>query len=528
MLGIMRKYKQSVIIKIVFMIIVLSFVGTIFLVWGTGDEGLGGVAYAAKVDRQQISLDDFQKSYYRLRSIYDQIYGQSMTPEMEKQLGIKKMALDNLIETVLIRKEAKRMGITVSKDEVAAAVAAIPAFQKNGAFDFQQYQQVLRSNRMTPAEFEDTQKEELLVKKAREKVRDQVKVTDEEALQAYKKQNDKVELQFVSFAPADVVKEVTVAEQDLNSYVQNHQEQFRTQEQVSLQYAVIDPSKVAATMKVTEEEIQSWYQKNIDRYQGKDGILPLSEVKDQARADALDNKGAKQAYELVADAINRNIATADIASAAKAVGATVAETPMFSPTAPPAQLAGEAEVVRRAFLLKQGELGGPVETPRGIYLLKVKEKKPASVPPIAQIKDRVEKLVREEKARELAKKKAEDSLAQIAKGEPGLNIKETGTFSYSDKTPIVPGIGPSPEVMEAAFDLTTAAPVAKTPFKVDDRWFAVKLKNRVAADVSGFQQAKEQVRQSLLPKKQQEAMDAWLKDLRAKAKIEVNQALLAD
>lgn len=528
MLGIMRKYKESVIIKIVFLIIVLSFVGTIFLVWGRGDEGIGGVAYAAKVNGQKISLDDFQKSYYRLRSIYDQIYGQSMTPEMEKQLGLKKLALDNLIETALVRKEAKRMGITVSKDEVAAAVAAVPAFQKNGAFDFQQYQQVLRSNRMTPAEFEDAQKEELLVKKAREKVRDQVKVTDDEALQAYKKQNDKVELQFVSFAPADVAKEVTLTEQELNAYVQSHQEQFRTQEQVALQYAVIDPSKVAATVKVTDEEIQSWYQKNMDRYQGKDGILPLSEVKDQARADALRNKGAKQAYEMAADAINRNIATADIASAAKAVGAIVAETPLYSPTAPPAQLAGEAEVVRRSFMLKQGELGGPVETPRGIYLLKVKEKKPAAVPPLAQIKDRVEKLVREEKARDLAKKKAEDALAQLAKGGAGLNLKETGIFSYSDKTPVVPGVGPSPEIMEAAFGLTSAAPVAKTPLKVGDRWFALKLKNRVAADVSGFQQAKEQVMQSLLPKKQQEAMDTWLKDLRAKAKIEINQALLTD
>ena len=43
MLGIMRKYKQSMIIKFVFSIIVLSFVGTIFLIWGKGEEGLTGL-----------------------------------------------------------------------------------------------------------------------------------------------------------------------------------------------------------------------------------------------------------------------------------------------------------------------------------------------------------------------------------------------------------------------------------------------------------------------------------------------------
>lgn len=527
MLGIMRKYKESIVIKVVFVVIVFSFVGTIFLVWGRGDKGVGGVAYAAKVNGTKIPLEEFQKSYYRLRSIYDQIYGRSLSPEMEKQLGIKKVALDNLIDTVLIRKEAKKMGISVSKDEVAAAVAAVPAFQKDGAFNFQQYQQVLRSNRMTPTEFEDAQKEELLIKKARDKVKDQVKVSDNEALQAFKKQNDKVDLQFVSFAPSDVIKEVAASEQDLNSYLQSHQEQFKTPEQVSLQYAVVDPAKIASSVSVTDEEAQTWYQKNIDRYQGKGGILPFNEVKDQAKADAKRNKAAKQAYELAADAVNRNLPTSNIGAAAQSLGAKVAETPLFAGANPPAQLAGEADVVKRAFTLKQGELGGPIETPRGIYILKVKEKKPAAVPPLAQIRPQVEKLCKEDKARELAKKKAEDALAQMAKGTPA-GAQETGAFGFSDKTPVVPKIGPSLDLMEAAFSLTSAAPVPKAPFKVGDRWYAVKLKNRIAADTASFQKSKEQIVQSILPKKQQEAMDKWLKDLRAKAKIEINQALLAD
>ena len=73
MLGIMRKYKQSIVIKIVFAVIVLSFVGTIFLVWGRGDKGAGGSDYAAKVNGRKISVEDYQKSYYRLRGIYEQI-----------------------------------------------------------------------------------------------------------------------------------------------------------------------------------------------------------------------------------------------------------------------------------------------------------------------------------------------------------------------------------------------------------------------------------------------------------------------
>ena len=51
MLGIMRKYKQSIVIKVVFGIIVLSFIGTIFLVWGKGGSGEGrSLGFAAKVE----------------------------------------------------------------------------------------------------------------------------------------------------------------------------------------------------------------------------------------------------------------------------------------------------------------------------------------------------------------------------------------------------------------------------------------------------------------------------------------------
>jgi peptidyl-prolyl cis-trans isomerase D len=158
MLGIMRKYKQSILIKLVFVIIVASFIGTIFLVWGRGDDKAGGqTGFAAKVDGTKISLDEFQKSYYRTRGVYEQIYGRTLSPELEKTMGIKKMTIDNLIDAVLIRKEAKKMGIKVTKDEVAAEIAKVPAFQRNGAFDFEQYQQTLKANRMTPETFESAQ-----------------------------------------------------------------------------------------------------------------------------------------------------------------------------------------------------------------------------------------------------------------------------------------------------------------------------------------------------------------------------------
>lgn len=526
MLGIMRKYQKSPIIKIIFWVIVLSFIGTIFLIWGKGEEAQRS-AYAAKVNGKKIPIEEFRQSYDRLSGIYKQLYGANFSPDIEKSLNLKKLALNSLVDAVLVRQEAKRMGIRVSDDDVKAEIAKNPNFQKNGAFDFQQYQQVLSFSRINPAAFEESQKDAMKAQKARQAIKDKVTISDDEALLAFKKQNDKVELQYVSFAPAELAGEVKPTDQDLLGYLQKHQDEFRTLEQISLSYLLVEPSQFNSKLTVSDDEAQAFYQKNIDRYQEKGGILPFEKVKERARADALKLKASKHAYETVADTLNRHMKTGDFAAAAKELNAKVSDTPMFTAKAPHTPIAGETDLLRKAFIAKTGELGGPVETARGIYLFKLKDRKPSDVPPLAQIRSQVEAKAAIEKARELALKKAEEALIQMSKGATTAKTQETGSFGFSAKGDI-PKIGASPEMMDAAFNLTAAAPVAKAPFKVGDRWYAVRLKNRIETKRDDFARAKEQVKQTLLPRKQEEAVNAWLQELRKKAKIEENPALLAE
>jgi peptidyl-prolyl cis-trans isomerase D len=528
MLGIMRKYKQSIVIKIVFGIIVFSFIGTIFLVWGRGgDAGGRSLGYAAKVDSTKIGIEDFQQAYYRMRSIYEQIYQKSLPPEVEKQLGIKKMALDNLIETALIRKAAKKMGISVSKDEVSQAIAAVPAFQKNGAFDFQQYQQALKMSRMTPSDFEESQKSELTIKKARKAIQDKVSVSDADAESSYHKKNDRIELQYVAVSPESVLSEVKLTDQELNSYLQSHQDQFKSAEQISIQYVLYDPATVISKVTLNDEEINTFYQKNIDRYQGKGGILPLSDVREKVKVDATRQKAGKLAYENAADTINKNLPSANLQAVSTALGSKISETPLFAAKTPPTGLVSEDPVLKKAFLLKQGEMAGPIETAKGIYALKLKERKPAEVPPLAQIRGPVEAAAKKEKAKELASKRAEEILASLAKNAGNTKMQDTGSFTFNEQG-TVPGIGVSKELMETALTLTTAAPLPKAPARIDQRWVVIKLKNRTPAAKEDFVKNREEIKKQLLPKKQQEALDAWIKELKAAAKIEINQQLIAD
>lgn len=528
MLDIMRKQKDSIVIKIVFVVIVLSFVGTMFLVWGEGRSGMGGgkVPFAAKVDGQKITLEQYKNSYERIRSMYQQIYGQSIPPEMEKMLNLKKVALDTLIDNLLIMKEAKNIGIVVSMDDVSKSISEMQMFQKDGAFSFDLYQQLLKNNRMTAKDFEEGQKSDLLLKKARQTVKDKVVVSDADALAFYKKEHDKINLEFVSYSPADVMAEIKLTETDLTDYLQKNQAEFKTAEKVAISYVLLDPNQSAKKSAVTEDEIQTFYQKNMDKYQGKDGVLPLKEVHEKAKTDAASQKSAKQSFELAADTLYKNIKSADLTVIAKQLQLNIQETSLFTADNPPAALAKEASVIKKALELKQGELGGPVETSKGIYIIKAKERKNAVVPPLAEIKANVEQKAKTAKAVELAKKKAEDIAKQFA-GKTAITTRVTGSFGYSPKGDI-PTIGTSPELMESVFKLTTAAPAAASPVKIANTWYAVKLKERIDAPQADFDKTKEELKKKMLPKKQEEELGKWLKELRAKAKIEINQQLIAE
>lgn len=527
MLDIIRKQKESIVIKLVFVVIVLSFIGTIFLVWGKGSDGVGGGSggYAAKVNGSKITLEQYQSAYQRIRNMYQQIYGQSIPAEMEKMLGLKKVALDGLIDNTLVAREAKSLGIKVSKEEVSSSIEAMPMFQKDGKFSFDQYQQILKSNRLTAKDFEAGQEAELLLKKTRQSIKDKAVVTDEDALAHFKKENDKIDLEYVAYAPSEVMAEVKLTEAELNDFLQKNQNDFKTPEKVALSYVLLDPASLAAGMTVTEEEVQTFYQKNIDRWQGKAGILPLSEVKDKVKSEALRQKAAKQAFELAADTLYKNIKSGDLNLIAGKLNLKIQETPIFAANAPVAALAGEAAVVKKALELKQGELGGPVETPKGIYILKAKERKAAAVPALAEIKAAVEEKAKAAKAIELAKKKAEDAAKQLS-AKAALKTQATGSFGFSAKGE-VPVIGVSPEMSEAVFKLS-AMQAPATPFKVGNRWYAVRVKSRTEAPKADFEKSKAELKKKLLPKQQEDALNAWTKGLREKAKIEINQALVAE
>lgn len=151
--------------RFIMVVIAVTFVITMGW-WGfSGDE----VQVVARVGDRSITLEEYERAYRNYERAYRDALKEQFTPELAKQLDLKRTAINSLVERQLWLDAAKRMKLTVSARELATSIAGIQAFQKpdTGRFDPDLYRRVLAVNHLTPEAFEAAQREDLLIAKVK-------------------------------------------------------------------------------------------------------------------------------------------------------------------------------------------------------------------------------------------------------------------------------------------------------------------------------------------------------------------------
>lgn len=208
-----------------------------------------------------------------------------------------------------------------------------------------------------------------------------------------------------------------------------------------------------------------------------------------------------------------------------------AVTGLFSEDDLGVELARNEQLRAAAFSLHAGQAGRIVETEDGAYLVRLIERKDAHVPEFAEVAGDVKSIIAEEKAAKDAEvrakglleraKKGED-LAVIAKAEK-LKMEQSGFFARTEG--FMPRTGIFVGDKEGMFNL---APGAYFPEVVahNGRHYIFRLSGVKEADEAAFEPKKEEIRARALAEKQDQVLGDWLKDLRGKSKITINDAVL--
>lgn len=133
-----------------------------FIFWGVGTVDKPKIEYIAEVDGQKISAERFWRNYEEIRRFYREVYKEK-AEKMEQTL--KEKVLEDLINEEVLLWLAKKCEIEATDKEVQNAIINDPRFMRNGIFQKDIYFQILKLNRLTPAQYEASLKREITIGK---------------------------------------------------------------------------------------------------------------------------------------------------------------------------------------------------------------------------------------------------------------------------------------------------------------------------------------------------------------------------
>ena len=264
--------------------------------------------------------------------------------------------------------------------------------------------------------------------------------------------------------------------------------------------------------------------KLVDRREG--GVKPLKEVKGQILERLLVEKARKEALRMAAKARKMLKEGMSLEEVAKRLGIGLVSTPLLARDGNIPQVPSSSKLLQVAFVLQDKGISDIIRTSEGFYILGVLEKKKSYVPPLDEVKARVEEAVRLEKAGVLLDREG-GRLAQLATqkgwrralrelGFSGVKVEESSYFTRAD-------VGSwGKDLINRAFAME------KGMFSWVHRGRKVlvfRLADHQGVSESIIARVSPQVERILLEKRRRELVDQWLKELRERVEVKVNQKL---
>lgn len=463
-----------------------------------------------------------------------------------------------------------------------------PSFQtEDGQFDYQRYLQALNDPRVPWAQVESMIRPNLQLARLQQSILALVRVTDEELREFYHHENEKVKVKYVLVPTYEFQKEdIPVSDAEINAYYQGHKDEFKADPTANLSYVFFEKKSSEADeeetrqrlLEIKEEILQGedfaemaldysednasaknggdlgWFGKGtmVAPFEETAFALNPGEISDPVntrfgwhliKVEDKRGKGEKQEVKAshillkispsdetleqikeTAEDFADRVRSSDFAQLAEEENLSVGETGAFAQGKTIPGIGNIPSVHEFAFDNEVGEKSDLFETGRGFYVFQIKERKPAGISPLEEVKPVIKQRLVKIKTDSLAYSKAEEIYAQIQDGK-SLRKAATdndATFAEPDeftRGSSIPPIGNPPEFIGKAFSLTEPNQVS-SPVKTNRGTFIIQLVSKTALDDSLFVSVKDSVMTVLMQKKQTQVYQDWFAQVREEAKIE--------
>ncbi|MAE07008.1 MAG: hypothetical protein CMH76_11825, partial [Nitrospinae bacterium] len=273
----------------------LGFVALTFVSWGgysmSSRQAVPGGRVAAWVNETPITVKEFENHYFQQAELMRRQLGDNFTPELERQLNLRRATFQQVVSEKLQLEEASRLGINIVDDEVAISIQEEPSFQIAGRFDQTRYRQILQQNRLNPRQYEELRRRAVARARLRRYLGLGATVSENEIRSAFRWASERIQVEMLQIDPTEFADEVPVKDDDLGAYFDKNKEAFRAGEKRRSRWWYLPFEAVSGEVTLTEGELKTHYEKTRSRYKENETVAVrqiLKKVSPDAGKEALE------------------------------------------------------------------------------------------------------------------------------------------------------------------------------------------------------------------------------------------------
>lgn len=376
--------------------------------------------------------------------------GQRLTREQAAAFGIDQQVLAQLIAGAVLDEQARKLGLGLSKDRLAALAREDPAFQgPDGKFNRQQFDYVLREVGMTAEDYLRNRQQVAIRQQIVEAVSDGLDAPDAflSAVALYRGEDRTVDFIVLPRSLVEPVEAPTDSE--LSTWFEERKATYAAPEYRKIDYIKLEPADIADLSSIADEQVAKDYEANKARYttpekRSIEQIVFASEDAANAARASLDGGST---FEEIVTAQGKTMADVQLG--------TFARNEVVDPA-----------IAEAAFALSEGQVSAVVKGAFGPVIVRVTRIEPEIVKPLDAVKEDIRRDLAVAEASRIifdvhdAYEDARAGGASMAEAAEKLKLKVTTVeaIDRSGQSPdgtVITGLPLSADLIRAAFETET-------------------------------------------------------------------------
>lgn len=488
--------------------LVLGLVSAGFIFWGVERGTTGTAGFAAKVNGENITINEFDRELQNRQNEYQRLYKTELSEELRREL--RRSVLEGMVRDTALKQRVASEGYRASDARVDASIREITAFQVGGEFSDQAALQVLTSQGLTVAGFRTLQRQNLEQRDLQLGIVDSTFLTPAEFRRYIELYNQRREIAFALFDTAAFAPKVTIDDAAIAARYEGNQASYQTTENVDFEYVELTLADIAAGVQVTDEDLRAAYEEEKQRFQ-------TTEERKARHILISVAEGQEDAARKQADAIEERLKKGeDFAKIAKEVSTDAGSKDQGGDLGwiSRGTLTGPFEDA--LFAMQAGEVSAPVRTEQGFHIIRVDELRSGDLQPFETVRD---ELAAETKTRRaemqfydksnLLGEKAFDAYDELASVAATMQVpvKTVKGFPRTGDPNLFRNGAP---VVQAAFgeDVVDSGRNSKLVELADDQVLVLRVTAHNVPKTKPLEEVRDQIRAELVRERTQELAEA--------------------